>query len=79
MADDASEVAEQVTMLALRRHLERLLKEVECAMVRAERGLYGWCERCGRPIAAERLQVMPWATLCIDCAQLSIHPAKTEI
>jgi len=75
MADDASEVEEQAKSLALRRHLEGMLKEIDRAMVRAEKGTYGICERCKNPISVERLKVMPSATLCIDCAKLGIRPA----
>jgi RNA polymerase-binding protein DksA len=74
LADVASDVTEQVTTLALRRHLESLLVEVERAIVRAEKGTYGLCERCGKPISEERLQAMPSATLCIECAQLQRRP-----
>ena len=28
---------------------------------------FGTCERCGKPIGMERLQVVPEATLCADC------------
>ena len=30
-------------------------------------GTYGICERCGNPIAPERLEALPWAMLDIDC------------
>ena len=76
MADDATEVSEQAKTLALRGHLEAMLKEVDRAIVRAERGTYGICERCRNPISEERLKVIPSATLCIDCAKLQIRPAK---
>ena len=33
----------------------------------AEQGTYGICERCGNPIAPERLQIFPETRLCIDC------------
>ncbi len=76
MADDATEVSEQAKTLALKRHLEGMLKEIERAIARAEKGTYGICERCKNPISEERLKAMPAATLCIDCAKLQIHPAK---
>lgn len=76
MADDATEVSEQTKALALRHHLECMLKEVERAIVRAGKGTYGICERCKNPIPEERLKVVPSATLCIACAKLQIHPAK---
>lgn len=28
---------------------------------------YGRCEECGREIPFERLEIVPWARLCIDC------------
>ena len=34
---------------------------------RIEDGTYGTCENCGQAIDVERLEAMPWATLCIDC------------
>ncbi len=76
MADDATEVSEQAKTFALRRHLEGMLKEIDRAIARAQRGMYGVCERCGRPISEERLKVMPSATLCIDCAKQQIHCMK---
>jgi DnaK suppressor protein len=38
--------------------------------MRIEKGTYGICENCGRPIAEERLRAIPWTTLCIDCKRL---------
>lgn len=76
MADDASEVEAQAKVLALRRHLEGMIKEIDRAIIRAEKGMYGICERCQNSIPEERLKVMPSATLCIDCAKLQARPAR---
>lgn len=76
MADDATEVSEQAKTLALKRHLEGMLKEIDRAIARAEKGTYGICERCKNPISEERLEVLPSARLCIDCAKSQIRPAK---
>ncbi len=76
MADDATEVSEQAKTLALRRHLEGMLQEIDRAIVRAQRGMYGVCERCGKSISKERLQVMPSASLCIECAKLQARSAR---
>jgi DnaK suppressor protein len=43
------------------------LAHVDAALERIEDGTYGICENCGRPIGAERLEAVPWVTLCIDC------------
>ena len=76
MADDASEVEAQAKSLALRRHLEGMIKEIDRAILRAEKGTYGTCERCHRAISEERLKVVPSATLCIECAKLQVRPSK---
>jgi RNA polymerase-binding transcription factor DksA len=52
----------------LQSHLERQVEEIEAALRRAEEGRYGICESCERPIGKERMEVLPFATMCIDCA-----------
>ncbi|GAA4591831.1 TraR/DksA C4-type zinc finger protein [Planotetraspora phitsanulokensis] len=44
------------------------LADLDAALRRLGDGTYGVCERCGRPIAAERLEVRPAATTCVECA-----------
>ncbi len=69
MADDATEVSEQAKALALRRHLEGMLQEIDLAILRVQKGTYGRCVVCGGPISVERLVAMPSATSCIECAK----------
>ena len=47
------------------------LAQIDRALARLDEGSYGVCERCGKPIAEERLQARPWATLCIDDQRLA--------
>ena len=63
----ASHVFEQQRDLALREHNEQHLAAIDAALARIENGTYGACTSCGKPIAAERLEALPWAALCIDC------------
>jgi RNA polymerase-binding transcription factor DksA len=44
------------------------IAQIKLALDRIERGTYGTCARCGRPINMERLRAMPFATSCIRCA-----------
>jgi DnaK suppressor protein len=46
----------------------RDLDELAAAERRLDAGTYGVCEKCGRPINTERLDVLPAARRCIDCA-----------
>jgi RNA polymerase-binding transcription factor len=63
----ATQVFEQQRDLALRERNEQHLAQVEAALARLDVGTYGACASCGRPIAPERLEAIPWAALCIDC------------
>lgn len=47
-----------------------LLLQVEAAIERVEKGSYGRCANCGEPIAAARLEAVPWARYCIFCQEL---------
>jgi DnaK suppressor protein len=44
------------------------LRALDAADQRLATGTYGTCQRCGRPIAAGRLEALPAATTCIECA-----------
>jgi DnaK suppressor protein len=42
-----------------------VLQEIDEALERIEAGTYGVCAVCGEPIPDERLEAVPYATLCI--------------
>jgi RNA polymerase-binding transcription factor len=44
------------------------LRDVEYALSRIDAGTYGSCEVCGAAIPPERLEAVPHATTCVDCA-----------
>lgn len=45
------------------------LGDVNRALERLERGEYFDCESCGKPIGAARLEALPEAVRCTDCAR----------
>ncbi len=62
-------IYEREMNMALRRRARRKVKSLEEAVRRFEEGTYGICEVCGRQISAQRLEALPQARLCIECAQ----------
>jgi DnaK suppressor protein len=67
MADTATETVDREIDYTLEESDGRLLTAIDEALARIEAGTYGVCVNCGAQIAPERLEAMPWATLCIDC------------
>ncbi|HDN78952.1 MAG: molecular chaperone DnaK [Chloroflexi bacterium] len=67
MAETATEAFEQTKGQSLERRLERLLADVEYALSKFEKGTYGICENCGKPIDPARLEALPYAVLCFEC------------
>jgi DnaK suppressor protein len=65
-ADEASELFEEELDLGLEQDLQRQRAEVEAAFERVDRGTYGVCEVCGRPIDEERLEAVPATRLCLE-------------
>jgi DnaK suppressor protein len=45
------------------------IHEIRLALERIERGTYGVCTSCNRPIAKARLNALPFTSTCVDCAQ----------
>jgi DnaK suppressor protein len=66
-ADRSHSTEERSRLIALVSALRADLLEVRRALAALDGGTYGTCERCGNPIGDERLDAIPWATLCIDC------------
>jgi DnaK suppressor protein len=45
------------------------LAQIDQAILRLREGNYGTCEECEEEISAARLKALPFATLCIRCAE----------
>ncbi len=64
---DALQGQEMAKEISRRRTLE--VSRIDAALSRVEEGEFGYCLRCGKPIAAKRLDLDPTVPNCIDCAQ----------
>ncbi len=67
--DLGSEVFERSKDFALQEQAAITLRQVEEALDRLAQGRYDRCAECGQPIDKERLDALPYATLCIHCQQ----------
>ena len=65
--DVASSTAEREMCASLGTRRQIRLKALGAAFERLQQGLYGICEECGKAICLERLEVLPFATNCVDC------------
>ncbi len=46
------------------------LAKISAALLRMDGGDYGLCTDCGLQIAADRINAYPYASECIDCANM---------
>jgi DnaK suppressor protein len=67
-ADSGEVAAQQGEAMTLAGSLQEQLEEVELALRKMDEGRYGICERCGNEITEARLEAIPTARYCIDCA-----------
>ncbi|MFI6264969.1 TraR/DksA family transcriptional regulator [Micromonospora sp. NPDC051006] len=59
---------ERAQASALLREARERLASIDRAVDRIDDDSYGRCERCGGPIASERLEALPATRTCIGCA-----------
>jgi DnaK suppressor protein len=67
-AEASSMKLEYAKELSIEQNTLDLLKKVDNALERVRAGKYGICESCGTAIPVERLDVLPYSTLCVECA-----------
>jgi RNA polymerase-binding protein DksA len=70
LADSASATLDREIDYTLEGNAEHILGAIDQGLQRIESGTYGTCERCGKQIAEDRLEAIPYATRCIDCQRL---------
>jgi DnaK suppressor protein len=67
LADIASDDIDRKILEALGKQEVKTLRLIDAALSRMLNGHYGQCMRCGEKIPKERLEAIPYATLCIKC------------
>ncbi len=64
--DESEEFSNQ---LAEAQVLKRHLADIELALAKIKKGIYGVCENCKKEISRELLNIIPESQLCKDCKQ----------
>jgi RNA polymerase-binding protein DksA len=67
LGDVATATFDREMASTLEENSNHVLGAIDASLKRIEAGTFGICERCHNPIPEERLEALPWATLCIDC------------
>ncbi|MHB1652156.1 MAG: TraR/DksA C4-type zinc finger protein [Desulfitobacteriaceae bacterium] len=68
-ADIGSELYQRERDIALHDNLMSKVEAIESALSRYEKGNYGVCEHCGHEIPFERLEALPYTTVCTECSR----------
>ena len=68
MAELGSDNFDQEVTLSLLGSENDALDQIEAAIERIEDGRFGQCEECGMKIPKPRLEAIPYAALCVNCA-----------
>lgn len=68
-SEQAQERENDEVMDALGNEATFELQKINRALDRMEEGEYGYCTACGAQIPGGRLEVMPYADLCVGCAE----------
>jgi RNA polymerase-binding protein DksA len=64
LAQDYITLEKDVAIKAIEREQ---LEQIDLALERLERGTYGLCQECRQPIPPARLEILPYALLCVRC------------
>jgi DnaK suppressor protein len=69
--DEASRSIEKELLFELSDNERVNLDQIEASLRKIDKGTYGLCESCRKPIAKARLNALPFARYCIDCQSSS--------
>jgi DnaK suppressor protein len=68
-ADAGTATFEREKDLSIEQNVRDLLAKIDRALKRMDDGVYGVCERCGKPIEKARIKALPYVDLCIKDAK----------
>lgn len=66
--EQANQTQNDEVVDSLEAETQEELRQITHALERISQGVGDECERCGNDIDPRRLQVLPYTTVCVDCA-----------
>lgn len=67
--DNARELADFQSNISIEEQLKHLVTKIDGALKSIEVGTYGQCLKCQKGIEDGRLELMPYADLCVTCSK----------
>ena len=65
--ENALEISEYLANKPLEMQFEKLLRDINKALERMDKGTYGICKYCDDPIEEKRLEARPTSSACVSC------------
>jgi DnaK suppressor protein len=65
--DQATQSLDKEILFELSDNERKILRDIEAALRKMEKGTYGLCEHCKNPIAKKRIKALPSARYCMPC------------
>ena len=68
VGDGTQMAVDRLAQVAVHDKMQHTRADVARALDKLDEGTYGACDVCAQPIAPRRLEVLPWAVLCVEDA-----------
>ena len=65
--DDATRSLDKEILFELSGNAHNTIEQIEAALRKMDKGIYGICEYCRQPIPKKRIKALPFARYCINC------------
>jgi DnaK suppressor protein len=67
IGDMSSNSYNQEVLMNLSNAQQGRVRDIDAALERIDKGVYGLCQRCEEEISPKRMEVRPFSRYCIDC------------
>ena len=71
--DDATRSLDKEILFELSGNAHNTIEQIEAALRKMDKGIYGRCEYCRQPIPKKRIKALPFARYCVNCQHSSEH------